>query len=244
MEPGTSRCSVIRPVQRTWTDRRGELRLGTVDSAKDRCPARAMWGRRLQLLVKGRRQEISREGGLQSQTSSKTTRSPSCGCPAWARRTDLNAECLWKPFQGHKAVASRRKAGLFPGSWACSDGASGPRWSRTGGGGGKGSSQPIPGRRGRYPAPPSCRMPGGLEPRSGNSGPPASRVAEAPRRHFPEGTDKLSCWEVPGKDSPRAGSGHGMVCERRRLGNSDAEVRVPLGWVQGLQGSPINRRGS
>lgn len=111
-------------------------------------------------------------------------------------------------------------------------------------GAGKGSSQPIPGRRGRYPAPPSCRMPGGLEPRSGNSGPPASRVAEAPRRHFPEGTDKLSCWEVPGKDSPRAGSGHGMVCERRRLGNSDAEVRVPLGWVQGLQGFPIDRQGS
>lgn len=55
-------------------DRRGELRLGTVDSAKDRCPAWAMWGRRLQLLVKGRRQEISREGGLQSQTSSKTTK--------------------------------------------------------------------------------------------------------------------------------------------------------------------------
>lgn len=244
MEPGTSRCSVIRPVQRTRTDRRGELWLGTVDSAKDRCPAWAMWGRRLQLLVKGRRQEISREGGLQSQTSSKTTRSPSCGCPAWARRTDLNAECLWRPFQGHKAVASRRKAGLFPGSWGCSDGASGPRWSRTGGGGGERLLTANSWEAGPLPSTTALPDARGLEPRSGNSGPPASRVAEAPRRHFPEGTDKLSCWEVPGKDSPRAGSGHGMVCERRRLGNSDAEVRVPLGWVQGLQGFPIDRRGS
>ena len=65
------------------------------------------------------------------------------------------------PFKATKQWPPGERQGCSRGPGAVQMGLQDLDGAGRGLGAGKGSSQPIPGRRGRYPAPPPCRMPRG-----------------------------------------------------------------------------------